>query len=141
MTKAFCSCCIFFQVDHKKLINLSRFVNLLSLCRKIILLSLVVENLMFFLVEQDENVLEQDNEEEEENEKLTVFPLAKIKKIMRTDPDTHLISKEAILLTAKATVSVGCLPSYKLRALLFRLEESNGLLVLGWFFLQTNFDF
>ncbi|XP_075256256.1 uncharacterized protein LOC142348692 [Convolutriloba macropyga] len=40
---------------------------------------------------------------EPEQQKFSVFPLAKVKKIMKTDPDTHLISKEAILLTAKAT--------------------------------------
>ena len=43
---------------------------------------------------------------EPEQQKFSVFPLAKVKKIMKTDPDTHLISKEAILLTAKATVRI-----------------------------------
>ncbi|GJQ75957.1 hypothetical protein Trydic_g18012 [Trypoxylus dichotomus] len=38
-----------------------------------------------------------------ERNKLTELPLSKIKSIMKMDPDCHLISKEALFLTTKAT--------------------------------------
>lgn len=40
------------------------------------------------------------------NEKLLQFPIARVKKIMKVDPDLNYIHHEAVFLIAKATVSL-----------------------------------
>lgn len=40
------------------------------------------------------------------SEKLTRFPLARIKTLMKMDPDLGLASQEAVFLIARATVSI-----------------------------------
>lgn len=41
-------------------------------------------------------------------EKLVRFPLTRIKTLVKTDPDVHLCSQEALFLITKATVSLLC---------------------------------
>lgn len=45
------------------------------------------------------------SEQTEHEQKLTKLPLARIKNIMKMDPDLNLTSQEAVFLIAKATVS------------------------------------
>lgn len=40
-----------------------------------------------------------------DRKKLLDLPLSKVKSIMKLDPDCHLISKDALFITTKATVS------------------------------------
>jgi len=48
---------------------------------------------------------EQDGDEEPGGEKLYQLPISKVKKIMKTDPDTKLITKDALAAMAISTVS------------------------------------
>lgn len=40
--------------------------------------------------------------------KQTKLPMAKIKNIMKCDPDANIVSNEAVFITAKATVGTSC---------------------------------
>lgn len=53
---------------------------------------------------ETEEVLETAGDEEP-TVKLTNLPLARVKKIVKTDPDINLVNQEAIFLMTKATVS------------------------------------
>jgi len=55
---------------------------------------------------ENENV----NPEEEKSEKLLKLPLARVKHLIKMDPDVHLASQEAVFLIAKATVSFISIP-------------------------------
>lgn len=55
------------------------------------------------LQEEPENTL---HGEEEQREKLLQLPLGRIKTIIKTDPEVHLINQEAVFLIAKSTVNV-----------------------------------
>ncbi|XP_032668627.1 DNA polymerase epsilon subunit 4 [Odontomachus brunneus] len=52
------------------------------------------------LQEETENALHGD---EEQREKLLQLPLGRIKTIIKTDPEVHLINQEAVFLIAKST--------------------------------------
>lgn len=56
-------------------------------------------------MDSTEDLIEtQENEEEEKNEKLLKLPLARIKHIVKMDPDVQNVSQEAVFLIGKATV-------------------------------------
>lgn len=69
------------------------------------------------LQEETENTLH----DEEQREKLLQLPLGRIKTIIKTDPEVHLINQEAVFLIAKSTVNV------------IRVEFQNILSFLGKF--------
>ncbi|XP_067000839.1 DNA polymerase epsilon subunit 4 [Anabrus simplex] len=54
------------------------------------------------LAENDGNDLSQEPEEEK-SEKLLKLPIARVKHIMKMDPDVNLASQEAVFLIAKST--------------------------------------
>ena len=53
---------------------------------------------------EDVDPTEDDGKETDRNVKFSEFPISKIKKIMKLDPEVNIVSHEAALLTAKATV-------------------------------------
>ena len=53
--------------------------------------------------EEDGDVRRENDETEPRAEKLTRFPLGRVKTIMKSDPDTSLASGEAVFAVAKAT--------------------------------------
>ena len=55
-------------------------------------------------MDSSENVNENQEMEEEKTEKLLRLPLARIKHIVKTDPDVQNVSQEAAFLIGKATV-------------------------------------
>lgn len=60
---------------------------------------------------ETENLLESEEVldgagDEEPHVKLTNLPLARVRKIVKTDPDINLVNQEAIFLITKATVSI-----------------------------------
>jgi DNA polymerase epsilon subunit 4 len=59
---------------------------------------------------------EEIEHEEEKSERVLRLPLARVKHIMKIDPDVHFASQEAVFLITKSTVSVGhCFTSLKPR--------------------------
>lgn len=55
------------------------------------------------LQEETENTLQGD---EEQREKLLQLPFGRIKTIIKTDPEVHLVNQEAVFLIAKSTVNI-----------------------------------
>ena len=54
-------------------------------------------------LEESSEKTEENSEEIEKTEKLTKFPLGRIKNIMKMDPDMNMASQEAVFLITKAT--------------------------------------
>jgi DNA polymerase epsilon subunit 4 len=52
-------------------------------------------------------VQEEIEHEEEKSERILRLPLARVKHIMKMDPDVHFASQEAVFLITKSTVSSG----------------------------------
>lgn len=50
---------------------------------------------------------EEIQHEEEKSERILRLPLARVKHIMKMDPDVHFASQEAVFLITKSTVSFG----------------------------------
>lgn len=58
------------------------------------------------MTDKDEAVDEKKGEKDKKN--LTIVPIARVKRIAKSDPDLKSISSEALFLIAKATVSCIC---------------------------------
>jgi Cdc6-like AAA superfamily ATPase len=60
-----------------------------------------------------ESAQEEMEHEAEKSERVLRLPLARVKHIMKIDPDVHFASQEAVFLITKSTVSVGnCFTTY-----------------------------
>jgi hypothetical protein len=53
-----------------------------------------------------EHAQEENEHEEEKSEKILRLPFARVRHIMKIDPDVHHASQEAVFLITKSTVSV-----------------------------------
>lgn len=53
-----------------------------------------------------EHIQEENEQEEEKSEKILRLPFARVRHIMKIDPDVHHASQEAVFLITKSTVSV-----------------------------------
>lgn len=63
---------------------------------------------------------EEIEHEEEKSERVLRLPLARVKHIMKIDPDVHFASQEAVFLITKSTVSTGhCFTTLKPRQLTY----------------------
>ena len=67
--------------------------------------SLLEESIVAEPTETNEEDKENDNAEDASRNYGLQVPLSRIKKIMKTDPELHLASQDAVFLVAKATVS------------------------------------